>query len=117
MKPATIVALYACFSLFVLSGVPVLAQTAEQMRIDELERRVRDLETRVRELLAATPRSPQVSDVSDVSDTMADMVSDTSDTFYSSVQQQPQVPSLGPPRAADEISAVSRTGPISGYMD
>jgi hypothetical protein len=123
MKPATIV-LWSALSLF-LYAVPASAQTPEQARIDELERRVRELESQVRSLLAAMPEKAsdvseasgaittvsETSDKSDASDTL-----ETSDTSNAAAQPQ-QVPSLGPPRAADETSAVSRTGPISGYMD
>jgi hypothetical protein len=111
MKSATI-ALCAGLCVF-LYGVPSSAQTPDQARIDALERRVRELESQVRALLASAPEM-----VSDTSDTFAEeapapVVSDVSDGS----SQPPQVPSLGPPRAADETSAVSRTGPISGYMD
>jgi hypothetical protein len=134
MKHAKI-ALCAGLSSLLLLAVPVSAQTPEQARIDELERRVRELESRVRELLAATP-SPKVSDtsdtspaaastpeVADTSDTLADKpdlpeVSHVADSLSNTLPPQAQpVPSLGPPRAADETAAVSRTGPISGYMD
>jgi len=120
MKPATTVASCACLCLFLLAGTRASAQTPEQTRIDELERRVRELESRVRELLAAVPPSPKVSDTSDAATQgpHALEVADVSDAISaSSTGQAQQVPSLGPPRQADETSAVSRTGPISGYMD
>src|SRR4029434_10635748 len=107
MKPATI-PLWAGLCVFLL-GVSVAAQTPEQARIDALERRVRELESQVRALLAAVPQPPEkVSDVSDTGAASPDApeVSHTSDTSIGAAQQQP-VPSLGPPRAADETSAVS----------
>jgi len=126
MKSVTIV---LCAGLCFLPSVPVLAQTTEQARIDALERRVRELESQVRALLAAAPLPAQASaDISDASDPTAEApdtnaitlpdtagTSDVSDTSGSAAQQP--VPSLGPPRAADEMAAVSRPGPISGYMD
>src|SRR5262245_55730058 len=116
MKSATTVATVAFFGILFLTADRAGAQTPEQRRIDELERRVRDLESQVRELLAASP--PKVSDTSDISPPQTSDTSDTSevpdvaDTLAdtSAGGQQP-VPSLGPPRAADETAAVSRTGP------
>src|SRR5262249_38986647 len=114
MKPATM-ALWAALSLF-LYAATASAQTPEQVRIDALERRVGGWEARVRALLAAVPE--RVSAVSDTTAVSANgpEESDTSETTsdVAAVTQPQQIPSLGPPRAADETSAVSRTGPISG---
>src|SRR6267142_5102882 len=76
------------------------AATSGQTRIEELERRVRELESRLRELEAAAIKPPAAP---------------SPPSQPAPVEQQP--PSLAAPTSSDESSTVSRTGPISGYMD
>src|SRR5262245_7103588 len=82
---------------------------AEQARIEELERRVRELESRLRELEAASPKPAAPA---------AAPAAVPAPAPSPDAPPAPQaVRSLGPPTAGDESAAVSRTGPISGYMD
>src|SRR5437867_10686756 len=107
MVPMTrpIVTLQVGISIVLLLAGAVSAQTpdppASELRIEELERRVRELESRLRELEAAAAKLPFAPASAAVDPPAA----------------QQTVPSLGPPRSSEESTAVSRTGPISGYMD
>jgi plastocyanin len=100
-----IATLQAGISMVLLLAAPLSAQTLappSEMRIEELERRIQELESRLRELEAAAPKPLPALAV-------------TSSAVEPPFAQQ--VPSLGPPRPSDESSTVSRTGPVSGYMD
>jgi hypothetical protein len=109
-----ITALRIGISIVLLAGGSLSAQTPDQaasqssdgpsaqLRIEELERRVRELESRLRDLESGGVK-PSAAAPSPAS------------SAPPAPQQAP--PSLGPPKASDESSAVSRTGPISGYMD